>query len=105
MISAGVFLGAPRPHTALASYPGTNSPTLGKSGKISERAAVVTPSARTGPNVWDRCTRRLGGDLNLACDQVGQGWWRAAIRHVNHVDAGHHLEQLTSYMAGRSHSG
>src|SRR5499426_1840821 len=41
-ISTGVFLGAPSPHTALASYPGTNSLMLGRSGKTCERAALVT---------------------------------------------------------------
>src|SRR5215510_4294665 len=48
-ISAGVFLGAPRPHTALASYPGTNLLILGRSGNTSERDVVVTPSARNVP--------------------------------------------------------
>src|SRR4029453_17255589 len=52
-ISAGVFLGAPRPHTALASYPGTNSLTLGKSGKTPERDVVVTANARNVPaRMW-----------------------------------------------------
>ena len=34
---------------ALASYPGTNSPTVGTSGSASERVAVVTASARSLP--------------------------------------------------------
>src|SRR5262249_33088525 len=38
-ISAGVALGAPRPDQLLASYPGTNSPTVGTSGSASERVA------------------------------------------------------------------
>jgi len=41
-------------------------------------------------------------------DQIGQRERPAAIRHVNHVDAGHHLEQFTRYgdrrsIAGRRH--
>jgi hypothetical protein len=47
MLSAGVFFGAPMPFTALASYPGTNSATVGVSGSASERAVVVTASARS----------------------------------------------------------
>src|SRR5262245_52140358 len=46
-ISAGVFLGAPTPNQALASKPGTNSPTVGMPGSTSERVAVVTASARS----------------------------------------------------------
>src|SRR5712671_7434651 len=46
-ISAGVFLGAPMPCHVLASKPGTDSPTVGTSGSVSERRAVVTANART----------------------------------------------------------
>ena len=39
---------------------------------------------------------------NMTCTcppmQIGQRGRAAAIRHVNHVDAGHHLEQLTGDM-------
>src|SRR5262249_28057365 len=48
-ISTGVLLGAPTPNQPLASYPGTKSPTVGKSGNASERADVVTASARSLP--------------------------------------------------------
>src|SRR5262249_16402289 len=41
-ISAGVFLGAPTPDQALASYPGTNSPTVGMSGNVAGGVGVVT---------------------------------------------------------------
>src|SRR5262249_34839309 len=41
MISFGAFFGAPKPHHALASYPWTNSATVGTSGSASERVAVV----------------------------------------------------------------
>src|SRR5437899_3049314 len=44
MIAAGVFLGAPRPLIELASYLGTNSPSVGISGSPVQRVAVVTPN-------------------------------------------------------------
>src|SRR5262249_4517820 len=46
-ISAGVVLGRPTPCHELASYPGTNSLTLGTSGSPSHREAVVTASGRS----------------------------------------------------------
>src|SRR5262249_49752770 len=49
MISTGVPFGAPKPPTALASYPGTKSPTVGSSGSASERLTVVTASALNWP--------------------------------------------------------
>ena len=49
MISIGVFLGATIPFHPLASYPGTNSPTVGTSGSASERTVVVTANGRTLP--------------------------------------------------------
>src|SRR5262245_64543726 len=49
MISAGVPFGAPTPNQKLASYPGTNSPTVGTSGNASERVALVIASGRTLP--------------------------------------------------------
>src|SRR3954468_22090979 len=49
MISTGVFLGAPTPCHPLVSYPGTKSPTVGRSGSNSERLALVTASGRSLP--------------------------------------------------------
>src|SRR5262245_22301884 len=46
-ISAGVALGRPTPCHELASYPGTNSLTLGTSGSPSHREVVVTASGRS----------------------------------------------------------
>src|SRR5262249_41413561 len=48
-ISDGVFRGAPMPKKPLASKPGTDSPTVGMSGKTSKRSAAVTASARSLP--------------------------------------------------------
>ncbi len=48
-MSAGVLLGAPKPTHALASKPDNISPTVGMSGRVSERAAVVTASGRALP--------------------------------------------------------
>jgi hypothetical protein len=39
--------------------------------------------------------------LHLTADQIGQSGRPAAIGHVNHVDRGHHLEQLAGDMARR----
>jgi hypothetical protein len=56
MILAGVFLGAPTPDQALASYPGRNSLTVGRSGSPSQRVAVVTANGRSlpGPDLLNR---------------------------------------------------
>src|ERR1700722_14913405 len=49
MISAGVRFGAPMPYQPMASYPGTNSATVGMSGSASERVAAVTARGRSLP--------------------------------------------------------
>jgi len=61
-----------------------------------------------GPDVFDR--RGHGGehDVHLPREEVGECGRRAAVRHVVHVDAGHHLEQLARNVgatadAGRGH--
>src|SRR5262249_40405626 len=48
-IPAAVSLAAPIPYQPLASYPGTNSPTVGISGNTSNRVAVVTARGRSLP--------------------------------------------------------
>src|SRR5262249_14639964 len=48
-IATGVSLGAPSPYQPIASYPGTNSPTVGMFGRASERVAPVTARARRVP--------------------------------------------------------
>src|SRR5215510_14750899 len=65
MISDGVALGALMPKKALASYPGTNSPTAGTPGSASERIAVVTASARSLPALI--CSIEDGRLSNITC--------------------------------------
>src|SRR5262249_17926683 len=48
-ISIGVPFDAPTPDQVLPPYPGTLPPTVGTSGIISERVAVVTARARSLP--------------------------------------------------------
>ena len=80
------------------------------SGSASERVAVVTASARSLPALMYSIDAAVSAehDLHLSADQVGERGRAAAIGHVNHVDAGHHLEQLAGHMgrgpdAGRRH--
>jgi hypothetical protein len=51
MISAGVFLGAPRPSQPFASIPGMKSAIVGMSGNTSTRDVAVTASARNVPDL------------------------------------------------------
>ena len=70
------------------------------SGSASERVAVVTASARSLPALMYSIDAGHGGehDLHLSAEQIGERGRPAAIRHVNHVDAGHHLEQFAGHM-------
>ena len=70
------------------------------SGSASERVAVVTASARSLPALM--CSIDAGKliehDLHLSAEQIGERGRCAAIGHVHHVDAGHHLEQFAGHM-------
>ena len=70
------------------------------SGSASERVAVVTASARSLPALMYSIDAGSAGerDLHLSAEQIGQRRPTTAIRHVDHVDAGHHLEQLARDM-------
>ena len=109
-ISAGVFLGAPTPYQRarlvarheIAHGRNVRQRLRARRGGHRQRAQLA------GPDVLDR--RRHGGehDLHLPAEQIGERGRRAAIGHVDHVDAGHHLEQLAGHMgrgpvAGRRH--
>src|SRR5205814_797914 len=63
MISVGVFLGAPRASQRLASNPGTNSATFGRSGSASKRAAAVTANARRLPVLTCSIERTVGANM------------------------------------------
>ena len=66
------------------------------SGSASERVAVVIASARSLPALmYSNRQGRVGEeDLHLPTEQIGERGCYAAIGHVHHVDAGHHLEQF-----------
>src|SRR5262249_23270904 len=66
-ISAGVALGAPRPDQLLASYPGTNSPTVGTSGSASERVAVATARARSLPALMYSIDEGMVANMTCTC--------------------------------------
>src|SRR5204863_1782181 len=55
-----------------------------------------------GSDVRDRRGQVVEHDMDLSADEVGQCRRRAPIRHMQHVDARHHLEQLAGYMSHRS---
>ena len=65
MISGGVFFGAATPNQLLASKLGRNSLTVGTSGRISERSAVVTANARNLPALT--CSMDDGVSANITC--------------------------------------
>ena len=100
MISAGVFLGAPTPnqHARLvarhefAHGRDVRQRLRARRGGHRQRAQLA------GPDVLDRRGQAVEHDLHLPAEQIGQRRRRAAIGHVNHVDAGHHLEQLAGDM-------
>jgi hypothetical protein len=66
------------------------------SGSASERLVVVTASARSVPALIYPIEAGMDSNVTCTCppDQIGERGSSASIRHVHHVDAGHHLEQL-----------
>ena len=103
-ISAGVPFGAPKPTQSLASiarYEIAHGRDFrqrfrARRGRDRQRAQLA------GPDVLER--RSQGVERTPAPDRrAGRSSQpAAAIRHVDHVDTGHHLEQLAAYMASRS---
>src|SRR6516162_3853642 len=67
MIAAGVSLGAPSPYQPIASYPGTNSPTVGMFGRASERVALVTARARRVPAWMYPVDDGIGANATCTC--------------------------------------
>jgi hypothetical protein len=47
----------------------------------------------------------LGGQVQVFFGQVAHHGAAAAIRHVDHLDPGHDLEELAGHMAGSSNAG
>jgi hypothetical protein len=70
------------------------------SGSAAERVDVVTASARSRPDLMYSIDDDVDSKrhLHLPAEQAGERCPPAPIRHVLHVDAGHHLEQLASDM-------
>src|SRR5215468_3611054 len=77
-----------------------NSPTLARSGIVSERSALVTASPRSLPVfIYSIDEARDGNSIDFSPEQGRKCRPVAAIGHVEQVDAGHHLEQLSGEMA------
>ena len=106
-ISAGVFFGAPMPnHDArlVARH------KFGHGRDVRQRLRARRGGHRqraqlAGLDVLDRRGQGDEHDLHLPAEQIGQRGRRAAIGHVDHVDAGHHLEQLAGHMVRASDAG
>ena len=78
----------------------------GTSGNASQRVAVVTPSARSLPDLMYSINPGVDeADLHLFGEQVRHCGRHATIRNVRRVDAGHHPEQLAEYVAGTPNAG
>ena len=81
------------PCQELASKPGKKSPTVGKSGSVSDRTAVVTAKGRSFPALmYSIDVPKCEVYLHLPRDEVGYRRRVTAIRDMHHVDIGHHLE-------------
>src|SRR5215510_9601272 len=88
------------PAHALVSKPGTKSPSGGTSGSAGNRAVAVTAKGRSLPALI--CSMEEGMLSNMTCTcppmRSGQRRGRSPIRDMQHVDAGHHFEQLAGHV-------
>src|SRR6516165_1019795 len=73
MIPGGVSLGAPSPYQPIASYPGTNSLTVGTLGRASERVALVTARARRVPAWMYPVDEGIGANATCTCPPSRSG--------------------------------
>src|SRR3954468_24596631 len=73
MISGDVFLGAAMPCQPLASYPGTNSPTVGISGNRSRRVAEVTANGRNWPALMYPIEEGSRSNITWTCPPIRSG--------------------------------
>src|SRR5262245_63932591 len=51
-----------------------------------------------GPDVFYGGRHIVEHDMHLSGNEIGQRQWRSPIRHMQHVDAGHHFEQLAGHV-------
>ena len=54
------------------------------------------------PDLWNRIGRGCKLHVHLTVDNIRQGECDATIWHVNHVDAGHRLEEFSRQMTDRA---
>ena len=92
-ISAGVFLGAPRPKHRACFVAGDE---LAHRRDVRQRfrahrRGYRERAQRAGPDVLDRWCRVSKDDLHLPAEQIGERGRHAAIGHVQDVEAGHLL--------------
>src|SRR5262245_52088498 len=85
---------------ALASKPGTTSLTVGTSGSPANRVLPTTARARNAPDRMWGSEAVITSNATCTCplSKIGHHGRGPAIGYVNHVDAGHHLEQLACHM-------
>src|SRR5262245_18710145 len=105
MIPTGVAFGAPTPNSEVASR---NEVAHGRD----IRQPLPSPGARhgqgaqlAGRDLLNRQRRGAEEHLHLSAQQVAHHGAAAAIRHVDHLDSGHDLEQLAGHTAGSSNAG
>jgi hypothetical protein len=83
-----------------------DSAMVGMPGSDGERAAVVTASGRSEAALMGPIDADMGSNIILPADQILQRGPAAGVRHVDHVDTGHELEQLAGHVrraAGAGH--
>ena len=103
MISGGVPRGAPTPPQVAASYPGTVSAMVGVGEQLEPFGACHRDRPQLAGADLRQCRHHhVDADLHLPADQIGHHRRAAAIGHVHHVDAGHHLEQLAGEVRRRA---
>ena len=80
---------------------------VGKSGNSFERVAPVVPimRKRARRDLRRHGDRRREQQLNAPAEQVRHGEPHAAVRHVQHVDAGHLREQRAGKVRRRARAG
>jgi hypothetical protein len=69
--------------------------------------AEVTPNARSLPALMCSIAGGVGGEygLHLSADQVGQRGRQATIRHMDHIDSRHDLEQFGGHVGHGANAG